>query len=117
MKKTRLVVASLLIVAGIVFVSFPSRPARAQSVGYVKTGQQAVTATAAQLTGTTYGTLCVKALSTNSISVYLGGAGVTDATGFELTATEVPFCTQVNTGQFYVVASGTGASVSWIITR
>ena len=117
MKKTRLVVASLLIVAAIVFVSFPSRPARAQTIGIVKTGQQAVTASAAQLTGTTYGTLCIKALSTNSISVFIGGPGVTTSTGFELTPTEVPFCTQVNTGQFYVVASGTGASVSWIITR
>jgi len=115
--KIRWTLVSLLILAGIVVVSFPPRPARAQSVGYVKTGQQAVTGTAAQLTGTTYGTLCIKALSTNSISVFIGGPGVTTSTGFELTPTEVPFCTQVNTGQFYVVASGTGASVSWIITR
>lgn len=115
--RIRSFLAGLLLVAGIVAVSFPPHLARAQSSGVVKTGQQAVTASATQLTGTTYGTMCIKALSTNSISVYLGGPGVTVSTGFELTATEVPFCTTANTGQFYVVASTTGASVSWVVTR
>jgi hypothetical protein len=115
--KTKSVLAILLIVAGIAVVSFPPQPARAQAVGYVKTGQQNVTASAAQLTGTSYGTICVKALSTNSISVFIGGANVTTSNGFELTATEVPYCTQTNAGQLYVVASTTGASVSWIVTR
>jgi hypothetical protein len=121
MKIRRLLASSLLLLLLILLVTAiltsPPRPAQAQAVGYVKTGQQAVTATAAQVTGISYGTVCIKGLKANSISVYLGGAGVTTSTGMELAPGDIPYCATVNAGQFYVIASTTGASVSWILTR
>jgi len=72
MKIRRLLASSLLLLLLILLVTAiltsPPRPAQAQAVGYVKTGQQAVTATAAQVTGISYGTVCIKGLKANSIS-------------------------------------------------
>jgi len=77
-------------------------------------GQQAVTATAANLgnNALTNG-VCVKALIGNAINVYVGGSGVTISTGQEL-APDESFCYNfANTSDVYVIASTTGASVSW----
>lgn len=80
----------------------------------VVAGQQAVTASAAALASNalTRG-FCVQALSTNSISVYLGPSGVTTSTGLELPA-GASFCPAVsNSNEIYVIATATGATVTW----
>jgi hypothetical protein len=77
-------------------------------------GQQAVTASAVNLGNhaLTNG-VCVKALIGNNINVYVGGSGVTISTGQELGPDE-SFCYNfTNTSDVYVIASTTGASVSW----
>lgn len=80
----------------------------------VLAGQQAVTGTAAALAANalTKG-LCIEALSTNVISVYVGPSGVTTSTGIELSAGSA-YCPVVsNSNAIFVVASTTGASVTW----
>jgi hypothetical protein len=111
---TSLLTVLILILLGV--VPIPPRVAHAQAIGYVLSGQQNVTATAAVVTGTSYGSICIKALAGNSINVYLGGKGVTDSTGMELAAGN-SYCAPNNSNEFYVVASTTGASVSWIVSR
>ena len=77
-------------------------------------GQQAVTASAVALASNalTKG-ICIEALSTNSISVFVGPSGVTTSTGIELPA-KSSYCTSVaNSNALYVIASTTGASVTW----
>jgi hypothetical protein len=107
---------TLLVLAGIEIVSVPPRRAQAQAVGYVASGQQAVTTTAAVVAGISYGDVCIKALNGNSIPVYLGGAGV-DVTGMELAPGNVYCAPGVNAGEFFVIASTTGAAISWVQTR
>ena len=80
-------------------------------------GQQAVTGTAAALATNSVKHACVKALIANTIYVYLGPAGVTTATGFELTPGQAVCLPVQNTNLLYVVGSTTGASVSWIATN
>jgi hypothetical protein len=77
-------------------------------------GQQAVTASAAALASNSLSKgMCVEALSTNAISVFLGPSGVTTSTGIELAA-GASFCPAVsNSNAIYVIASTTGASVTW----
>ncbi len=77
-------------------------------------GQQAVTASAAALgTNSLTNGLCVEALSTNIISIYVGPFGVTTSTGIELPA-RASYCAAVsNSNALYVIASATGASVTW----
>lgn len=80
----------------------------------VLSGQQAVTASAVALAShaLTRG-ICVTALSTNSISVFVGPSGVTTSTGIELVA-KAGYCVAVaNSNAIYVIASTTGASVTW----
>lgn len=119
MKKNSLVIAflvALIMLLGWAIIP-PPKQAEAQAVGVVLSGQQAVTGTAAVVTGMTYGTACVKALKGNSINVYLGGAGVTDSTGMELAPGDAYCALAANPGTFYVIASTTGASISWIVSR
>lgn len=80
----------------------------------ILSGQQAVTATAAALASHTLTRgLCVTALSTNAISIFIGPSGVTTSTGLELVA-KAGFCAAVsNSNAIYVVASTTGATVTW----
>ena len=117
MRKLVAILTVLVLALGMAAVISPLNLVHAQGIGYVLSGQQAVTATAAYLTGITYGTVCIKALAGNTINVYLGGAGVTTATGMELTPGNAYCSPTANAAQFYVVASTTGASVSWIVTR
>ncbi len=104
--------------------SLPTLPAGTNSIGGVTTqpagfsssplaGQQAVTATAANLGANATHTVCITALSTNTIPVYVGGSGETTSTGFPLNAGDA-YCWQVtNSNLLYVIASTTGASVAW----
>jgi len=80
----------------------------------ILSGQQSVTASAVALaTHTLAKGICVNALSTNSISVFVGPSGVTTSTGFELTA-KAGYCVAVaNSNALFVIASTTGASVTW----
>ncbi len=119
--KTRLMVLGSSLVFSILTVAFlmtmPPKQVHAQAIGYVGSGQQAVTATAALVSGISYGSVCIKALQANGINVYLGGPGVTTSTGMEMAAGNAYCLPSVNAGPFYVVASTTGASVSWIVSR
>lgn len=76
-------------------------------------GQQAVTGTAAALASNTSKKFCVKALIGNTINVFVGITGVTTSTGDELTPGEGRCYTLSNTNLVFVVASTTGASVSF----
>lgn len=77
-------------------------------------GQQAVTATAAALATNAAKEVCVKALLANAINVYVGPLNVTTTTGLELGPGD-SYCTRVtNTNALYVIASTTGAGVSWV---
>jgi hypothetical protein len=76
-------------------------------------GQKAVTATAANLGSNATTSVCVHALIGNTINVYAGASGVTDSTGMELPPGQ-GYCWQLaNTNLVYVIASTTGASVSF----
>lgn len=76
-------------------------------------GQLAVTATAQALPSNSVQSVCVKALAANSIKVYVGPSGVTTSNGMELSAGD-GWCTSVsNSNAIYVIASTTGASISW----
>lgn len=80
-------------------------------------GQQAVTGTAAALTSNASKNVCIKANIANTINVYVGATGVTTSTGFELppgTGT----CQYIsNTNLMFVVASTTGATVTFNFTN
>ena len=85
--------------------------------GTVLSGQQAVTGSAAALATNTAKTACVKALIGNTINVYVGPSGITTSTGMELAPGEIVCLPVTNTNLLYVIASTTGASVSWIATN
>ena len=77
------------------------------------TGRQAVTATAASLSSHPSGEVCVKASLDNLISVYVGPASVTTANGQELAAGESTCLRISNANLIYVIASTTGAEVTY----
>jgi hypothetical protein len=83
----------------------------------VVSNQQAVTASAVALASNAAKEVCVHALIGNTINVYLGGAGVSDSTGMELPPGGNVCLHPNNTNLLYVIASTTGASVSWIATN
>jgi hypothetical protein len=78
-------------------------------------GQQAVTATAAALPSAvlTQGVI-ITALSTNVISIFVGGVSVTDSTGVELQPGAALSVAISNLNKLYVIASTTGATITWI---
>jgi len=101
-------------ITGTVSVSnFPSTYAT-QPAGFssIAAFQQAVTASAVVLATNSVHGFCVKALSTNSITVYVGPSGVTDSTGYPLGASDSICYQGSNTNLAYVIASTTGASVA-----
>lgn len=74
--------------------------------------QQSVTGSAVVLSTNAAHGYCIKALSTNTISVFVGPSGVSTATGYELTPGD-SICYQAsNSNLSFVIASTTGASVS-----
>ena len=76
-------------------------------------GQQAVTASAVALPANSVKEVCVKAMLANTINVYVGTAGVTITTGLELSPGDA-YCVQTdNSSDLLVIASTTGASVSF----
>lgn len=80
--------------------------------------RQAVTATATALAShASGGGVCLKAMTTNTITVYYGTAGVTTATGFELTPGEGACLPIDNSSKIFVIASTTGASVTYYGTN
>lgn len=87
-------------------------------LGTFASSQVAVTASAATIgSSTTTSNVCVKALVGNTINVYLGASGVTTATGFELAPGDT-LCQPVNNlNLIYVIASTTGASISYVYTH
>jgi hypothetical protein len=80
-------------------------------------GQQAVTGSAVNLGSNATTSLCVHAFIGNTINVYAGASGVTTSTGMEIPPGQ-GFCwTLANTNLVYVIASTTGASVSYTYTN
>jgi hypothetical protein len=78
-------------------------------------GQQAVTATAAALpSGALTQGVIITGLNTNSISVFIGDASVTTSNGVELQPGAALSAAISNTNKLYVVASTTGATVTWL---
>jgi len=80
-------------------------------------GQQAVTASAVALATNVAKQVCVKALASNLINVFVGPSGITTSTGYLLAPGEGICPSLSNTNLLYVIASTTGASVSWLATR
>jgi hypothetical protein len=80
----------------------------------ILSGQQAVTASAVALaTNSLTKGICVEGLSSNTISIYVGPSGVTTSTGIEIPP-GASYCVGVsNSNALYVIASTTGASVTW----
>jgi hypothetical protein len=83
----------------------------------VLSGQQAVTGTAAALASHAAKTVCVVASILNTITVYIGPAGITTSTGFPLVAGQSSCQPLSNTNLLSVVASTTGALIAWISTN
>jgi hypothetical protein len=80
-------------------------------------GQQSVTGSAAALSSNASKEVCVKANIANAINVYVGTTGVTISTGLELAPGQFTCLHTSNTNLWFVVASTTGASVSWALTN
>lgn len=92
----------------------PTTPVQPAGFAAEISGQQAVTGSAAALaTNATQHWACVKATPANTISVFVGPSGITTATGYELGPGDERCYLVTNTNQLYVIASTTGASVSW----
>jgi hypothetical protein len=83
----------------------------------VLSNQQAVTNAAVALATNAAKNICVKAISTNTASVFIGPTGITTATGMELAPGDA-YCGPVsNTNLIFVIAVAGGSSVSWIATN
>lgn len=85
--------------------------------GAVLSNQQAVTASAVALASNACRKALIKALVANTINVYVGASGITTGTGYELAPGEAVNLDITNTNLVFVIASTTGASVSWIATN
>jgi hypothetical protein len=94
-----------------------TQPVQPVGNGAILSNQQAVTGTAAALATNACRKALIKALAANTINVYVGPSGVTIATGFELAPGESVSLDISNTNLAFVIASTTGASVSWIATN
>lgn len=85
--------------------------------GAVLSNQQAVTNAAVALATNASKNICVKGLSTNTASVYIGPTGITTATGMELAPGDA-YCGPVsNTNLIFVIAAAGGQTVSWLATN
>lgn len=84
---------------------------------HLYSGQQAVTGSAVALATQASKFVCVSASVGNTINVYVGPSGITTSTGFEL-APGGGYCAYLsNVNLFYVIASTTGAKVTWAATN
>jgi hypothetical protein len=94
-----------------------TQPVNGIGNGAVVSGQQAVTGTAAVLASNSIKQACFSALSTNVISIFLGASGVTTSTGFEMKPGTGVCLPLTNTNLIFVVASTTGATITWLATN
>lgn len=88
----------------------------------LKTGQQAVTASAVALPSVSAGAgdgveVILEALKGNAASIFYGPAGVTDANGAELAPGASAKFRISNLDLIFVIAAATGNSVSWAVTN
>lgn len=88
-------------------------PVTSGAVGTFFAGQQAVTASAVALATNSAKQVCVKALTANGLTVYIGPSGVTTSTGMELAAGDSQCLGLNNSNLIFVIASSTGSSVSF----
>lgn len=113
MKILRVIFLSLSFWLASVFPVLAS-PVDINPYGLLFTGRQTVTTTATALASHAAGEFCVKADDENgTVAVYFGAAGVTTATGQKLNAGESTCLRLSNTNKFFVVASTTGAEVTY----
>ena len=82
----------------------------------VTTGQLAVTTAAQALKGTYVGAsyLVVKSLKANTGTVYIGGAGVTDTTGYALDPGDSVVVPYNAVNGLFAIAAATGNSLTWL---
>lgn len=90
------------------------RPLRPPGAAALLSGQQAVTASAVALASNACKKVRVKSLQANNIPIYVGPTGITTSTGYELGPGESIEVELSNTNLVFVIASTTGASVSWL---
>jgi hypothetical protein len=83
------------------------------ALGTFGSAQQAVIATEGALGTNTSKQVCVKALTANVLTVYVGTTGVTTGTGMELAPGDSQCLSLSNTNLVHVIASGVGSSVSY----
>lgn len=85
--------------------------------GNLYVGQQTSNTSAVQLTASSEALsngVIVQALSTNTASVFIGGSGVTTATGFELQPGQATSVAISNLDLLYVIGSDNTDKVTWI---
>lgn len=93
-------------------VSAPTTSVQPAGFGSLIGFQQAVTASAVALSSNASHSVCVMALPTNTINIYVGPSGVTTSTGIPLQPGQTACWSISNTNLLYVIASTTGASVA-----
>lgn len=86
------------------------------SLTVVFNGQETVAApgTAEQLPSNAIASITIKALQTNTGSIYIGGSTVDAATGFELLPGDIISFDMSNTNAVYVDAEVAGEGISWL---
>lgn len=78
-------------------------------------GQQTVTTSAVALsTGSLTQGVVLESLSTNTVSIFVGGAGVTTGTGIELAPGGMLGVAVNNTNLIYVICGSTSPIVTWL---
>lgn len=92
----------------------PVKVSEIAGAGSLFSGQQAVTASAVALPSNAARRVTVKALMGNVIPVFVGPSGITISTGFELAPNQSIVLDVSNSNLLFVIASTTGASVSFV---
>jgi hypothetical protein len=88
-----------------------------QGAGSFSSGQQSVTASAVALSPIAASrNVLLCALSTNTISIFIGSSGLTTSNGLEIPPGQCRGFYLGNTDLVYVIASTTGATISWGFT-
>ena len=90
-----------------------SMPVVLNTYANLVTGQQDVTASAVALANNTAQYVCVNSMISSTVPVYVGVAGVTTTSGFELTPGAGNCWYTNNTSNLYVRAATTGGRISW----
>jgi hypothetical protein len=80
----------------------------------VFSGQQAVTASAVALASNAAKGVCIRAIISSVVPVYIGPSGVTTSTGTQLNPGESLCLPVTNTNLLYVIATTTGSTISFI---